>query len=344
MFGTKFIYFIIVAANVLIYELIFKYKKFVWKKVIFVSSLIAACLLYSFFRLPSLHNSSSFGLSLVQPNVLQEVKHNIAFRGHIIEKLKVLSEKIKINSLIIYPEAAWPEIISEADFDELKGFTRHLNRDILIGAVKLEEEKFYNTALLLTKEADSADIYRKIKIVPFGEYVPLRQYLSSVSVLNSLGDMTRGKEYKIFSYKGKKFGVLICFEDVFPLFVSRFAKNSDFLINITDDSWFGGEPESSQHLGVMVLRAIENRISIARCANTGISGWVSFKGEIYTLKDAGRQVFFENILQFNLPLNNKRSLYNIWQEVFPFFCILTLFICWIPRSPLKGCPRGGFSF
>jgi apolipoprotein N-acyltransferase len=162
--------------------------------------------------------------------------------------------------------------------------------------------------------------------VPFGEYVPLRNILSFISVLNSLGDISRGSEYKVFSYKEKNFCVLICFEDIFPLFVSRFAKSSDFLINITDDSWFGGEPQASQHLGIMVFRAIENRISIARSANSGISGWVSFRGQINTLRNKGRQTFFADNLNFKLPLNNRRSLYNKWQEVFPFFCFLILAI------------------
>jgi apolipoprotein N-acyltransferase len=331
LFGVKFISFIIIAVNVLIYELTFKYKKFVWKKILFVLFLITACLTYSVFRLHGLRSNSSVSLSLVQPNILQEVKHNSELRGQIIEKLKNLSERVKTDSLIIYPEAAWPEITGESDFNRLKDFAGHLKKDILIGAVIFEKGRFFNTALLMTKEAGFIDIYRKIKIVPFGEYVPLREYLSFVSVLNSLGDITRGDEYTIFSYRDKKFGVLICFEDIFPLFVSRFAKNSDFLINITDDSWFAGEPEASQHLGVMVLRAVENRISIARCANTGISGWVSFNGEIHTLNDSGREVFFENILQFNLPLNNKRSLYNNWQELFPFFCLLMLFICLVKK-------------
>lgn len=325
LFGVKFISFLILAVNLLLYKT-FITRKLYWKKTIFVLSLVIFCFLYSFYRLPALKDYASLNISVVQPSVLKEVKHNTELRAYIIETLKILTEKTDAGSLIIYPEAAWPEINNELDLNELKDFAKNLNRDILMGTVTLEDGKFYNAALLLAKDSPTVGIYRKIKIVPFGEYVPLRKYLSFISVLNSLGDMARGSEDKIFSYKAKRFGVLICFEDIFPLFVSRFAKKSDFLINITDDSWFGGEPQASQHLGVMVFRAIENRISIARCANTGISGWVSFRGEVHTLKNAGREVFFENILQFNLPLNNKRSLYNNWQEAFPLFCILVLFI------------------
>ncbi|MDP2924164.1 MAG: apolipoprotein N-acyltransferase [Candidatus Omnitrophota bacterium] len=302
-------------------------RKWLAKKAIFIFLVILSCFLYSFHRLHNLKETDSIALSLVQPNISQETKQNIELRPLIIEKLKFLSKQANEKSLVIYPEAAWPEIRNEDAFEELKHFAADSSKDILIGAVKLEGDRFYNTALLLAKESSTVDIYRKIKIVPFGEYVPLREYLSFIPVLNCIGDMTRGREYKIFSYKDKKFSVLICFEDIFPLFVSRFAKASDFLINITDDSWFRGEPEASQHLAIMTFRAIENRISIARCANTGISGWVSFKGEINTLRNNGKQVFFEDTINFNLPLNLKRSLYNNWQEIFPLFCGLILFVC-----------------
>jgi apolipoprotein N-acyltransferase len=126
--------------------------------------------------------------------------------------------------------------------------------------------------------------------------------------------------------------VLICFEDIFPLFSANYAKKAQFLLSITNDAWFGGEPEAGQHLGIMVFRAIENRISIARCANTGISGWVSYRGETHTLKSGGEEISTDGVLNFNLPLNEKRSLYNKWKDIFVLFCILVFAIPLIRRK------------
>jgi len=91
-------------------------------------------------------------------------------------------------------------------------------------------------------------------------------------------------------------------------------------VNMTNDAWYGGEPEASQHLAIMVMRAIENRVPIVRCANTGISGWVSSKGEVDLFSSGNKQVFFRGTKAFRIQTNNKRSLYNRWPELFPVFC------------------------
>ena len=142
-----------------------------------------------------------------------------------------------------------------------------------------------------------------------------------INVVNAIGDMSGGDEYTIFSYRGRDFPVLICFEDIFPVFVSRFAQKSDFVVNITNDAWFGGEPEASQHFGIMALRAVENRVSIVRCANTGISGLVSFKGNIETLRSEGREVLVPGVKTFSVGIHKDRSFYSRYGELFPFFCM-----------------------
>jgi apolipoprotein N-acyltransferase len=330
LLGVKLVSFFIIMVNVLIYESIF-IRKLILRKTVSVSLIIILCFFYSFYRLRNLKETDSVGISLVQPNISQEVKQDIHSKPYIIKKLNFLTKEIESSSLIIYPEAAWPQINNNDELDELREFTRNLNKEMLMGAVIRESSKFYNTALLLDKDGKCIDIYRKIKLVPFGEYVPLRELLVAVEALNSIENMERGKVYKVFSYKEKKFSVLICFEDIFPLFVSRFSKKSDFLINITDDSWFKGEPQASQHLAIMTLRAIENRVSMARCANTGISAWVSFKGQINKLKKNDREVFAEDTLSFKLPLNTKKSLYNKVGEVLPIFCSLILLTVFFRR-------------
>ncbi|MFA5304637.1 MAG: apolipoprotein N-acyltransferase [Candidatus Omnitrophota bacterium] len=331
LFGVKLISFLIVMVNVLLWEFISK-RKFLLRKFIFVAIILSASLAYSFFKLGNLKENSSINLSLIQPNVPQELKWEESSQPDIIEKLENLILKTDKNSLVIFPEASWPLMLCDLNVSILDDFIKSSKRDILIGAITSEKGNFYNAALLFEKSGALQGIYRKMRLVPFGEYVPLRNFLKFVSVINSIGDTSRGNEPTVFSYENKNFCVLICFEDIFPLFVANFSRKADFLINITNDAWFSGEPEASQHFGIMVFRAIENRISIARCANTGISGWVSYKGDIHSLKSDNEEVDVSGVLNFNLPLNGKRSLYNKWKDVFVLFCALVLLLPLIPSK------------
>ena len=287
---------------------------------IFIVLIFLVCFLYSFYRLGNLKETDSVQISIVQPNISQELKWEPLSRFKILNVLSELSEQTQEDSLVIFPEASWPLIINEDNFYELKRFIRNINRDAIIGAITEDKGEFYNAALLFDRKAKLIDTYRKIKLVPFGEYVPLRKFLTFIDVINSIGDMSRGKDFTKFIFRDRSFSVLICFEDIFPKHVLKFSRDNDFLVNITNDAWFKGEPEAGQHLGIMTLRAIENRISIIRSANTGISGWVSFRGEIEKFRRDNKEVFFSGTRNFKVPLNKNRSLYNKYGELFPFLC------------------------
>jgi len=331
--GTKLLSFLIVMVNILILE-VFLFlrqrnrdsgmRKNVSKGAAIVFFIFTICFSYSAYRLGNLKETDSHKISVVQPNIPQELKWEPFSRLKIVNVLNNLAEGAEEGFLVIFPEASWPLIVDEDNFYELEQFIRGLNRDVLIGAVVESEGEFFNEALLFDGGAKLIDIYRKIKLVPYGEYVPLRKFLTFISVFNSIGDMSRGDDFVSFSHRGKRFAALICFEDIFPKHVMRFARGNDFLVNITNDAWFKGEPQASQHLSIMTLRAVENRISIIRSANTGISGWVSFKGEIEKFRKNKKEVFFAGTKNFEISLNGERSFYNKYGEFFPFICAILL--------------------
>ncbi len=331
--GTKLISFLIVMANVLILQAFLflrqrdrdpGMRKNFFTEIVFIFFVFAVFFLYSFYRVGNLKETDSHKISVVQPNIPQELKWEPFSRFKILNVLSELAEQTQEDSLVIFPEASWPLIVDEDNFYELEQFIWSLNRDAIIGAVTVRGGQFYNEALQFDKKAKFIDTYQKIKLVPFGEYVPLRFFLTFISVFNSIGDMARGDDFVSFSHKGKKFSALICFEDIFPKHVMRFARGNDFLVNITNDAWFKGEPEASQHLSIMALRAVENRISIIRSANTGISGWISFKGKIEKLREGRKEVFFAGTKNFEISLNEERSFYNKYGELFPFICVIFL--------------------
>jgi len=339
--GTKLISFLIVMVNILILEVFLflrkrdrdpETRKNIFKKVIFIFFVFAIFFSYSAYRLGSLKESGYHKISVVQPNIPQELKWEPFSRFKIVKVLNDLAEGTEKDSLVIFPEASWPLIVNQDNFYELEQFIWGLNRDVLIGAVVESDGEFFNEALLFDQEAELIDIYQKIKLVPFGEYVPLREFLAFISVFNSIGDISRGDKLVSFSHKEKRFAVLICFEDIFPKHVMRFARDNDFLVNITNDAWFKGEPQARQHLSIMALRAVENRISIIRSANTGISGWVSFKGEVNKFRKNRKEVFFAGTNNFEISLNQERSFYNKHGEYFPFICGIFLFGVFIRKK------------
>ncbi len=322
LFGVKFISFLIVMVNAFIFKSISRKK--VLRQAVYIIIIFILCFGYSFYRLNKLEEDDSVKISIVQPNISQELKWQEEAAPFILDRLKLLSEQTKPDSLVIFPENSWPHILNRNNFSDLRKFIEEIERESLIGGIIRKKEGFYNSALLFDKKGILREYYHKIRLVPFGEYVPARKALEFISVVNSIGDISRGNRITKFLYQDKKFSVLICFEDIFPEHVIKFARKSDFLINITNDAWFYGEPEASQHLGIMTMRAIENRISIIRSSNTGISGWVSFRGKVNKLKTFDKEVFFAGAESFDVPLNKNRSFYNKYSDIFILFCLFSL--------------------
>ncbi|MBU1122071.1 MAG: apolipoprotein N-acyltransferase [Candidatus Omnitrophica bacterium] len=327
LLGVKLISFIIVMSNVLIWG-IFVRKKYLWAKILIVLAIISGSIGYSIYKVDSIKPTGYVDVSVVQPNIEQQLKWDESAGQDIVATLNKLGKQTKEDSLVVFPEASWPYII-DTNFKETNdrikdNLTREFKRVIVIGAIKRLTGQFYNAAYLFNEKGLLMGEYSKMKLVPFGEYVPLRKFLRFIDVINAIGDMTAGSVYEKFSYKDKIFSVLICFEDVLPTHVWRFSKEKDFLVNITNDGWFGGNPQARQHLGIMVFRAIENRIPIVRSANTGISGWVSSVGRIEQLEKDGKAVFFEGVGNFRVALGRVKGLYQVLGEFFPIFCGLIL--------------------
>jgi apolipoprotein N-acyltransferase len=333
--GTKLISFLIVLVNVFLWQsLLFlrapvkarARKREILTMLGIIAFLFLACFGYSWYRLNTLHPSGSLEVDVVQPNIPQELKWDPSYNDSVIETLTLLGRETRSDSLVVFPESSWPLITTTDQEYLLKDFLRSIERRALMGVVSKEDGRFYNTALLFGKEGDILQMYHKIRLVPFGEYVPLRRFLGFVSILNTMGDMSPGDTFSSFEHRSRNFSVLICFEDIFPLFVARLARDKDFLINITNDAWFYGQPQAGQHLGIMTLRALENRISIVRSANTGVSGWVSFKGTIETLKKDKQDVFFPGVGAFRVLLHKGGSVYSRYPGAFVFFCVFVVLI------------------
>jgi apolipoprotein N-acyltransferase len=275
-------------------------------------------------------------IAVVQGNIRQDVKWDTRYINDTLNKYFGLSEKAskEMPDLIIWPETALPFYygFSKKLSDQVDICVRKAKTNFLIGSPAFKRTKtgteYYNRAYLLNKFSIETGKYDKIHLVPFGEYVPLGKYLSFLGKLTAqAGDFTQG-EYntKPLEFGDSQSGVLICFEILFPSLSSSFVqKGADFLITITNDAWFGDSSAAEQNFSTTIFRAIENRRSVARAANTGISGFVSPNGRVYEKSE----LFVEASLVHELPILKIKSFYTIFGDVFAILCSIAIIICFV---------------
>ena len=269
-------------------------------------------------------------VTIVQPNIMQKNKWILKNRGQHLNNLIDLSVKYRDifknkNRIIIWPETSFEgSIPSEKKLlsNISKKILRNENTTLILGLLRSEENKIFNSLVFLNYNGDIIYNYDKIKLVPFGEYIPFRQYLGDLTNILAPKDFTGGKVKANPNIYG--FGdiiTLICYEILFTNEIfSRLSKDTNLLINITNDAWFGKTIGPYQHLALAQIKAVEFGIPLARVANTGISAYISPYGEII-----GR-ISLDNkgVKTFNLTPVLDQTLYKIYREYIFIALILIL--------------------
>lgn len=329
--GAWGVSFLVMLVNAAIYEVTSAKKKYLLPILLLLITLIYGY--YKLHNLPLAPCPLQLRISVIQGNIPQELKWDPAARLPIIDKYLDLSRKALKDKpdLIIWPEAAIPVVLEEEPFylEFVRKFAKDMRTPLLIGAVSTQGGLYYNTAILISGEGKLANRYAKIHLVPFGEYIPLRKILPFLETVVPIGDFAAGKEYTVFTKDAVRFSVLICFEDLFPELSREFVKKgAGFLVNITNDAWFGKTSSPYQHLSASVLRAVENRVALVRAANTGVSGFIAPTGEIISLvsaKEAG-EIFVGGFKTQEIKFPEKSlSFYSRFGDLFIFVCILLIF-------------------
>lgn len=295
------------------------------------------CIGYGLFKLNDLrHDGAEQGtelrIALAQGNIPQNQKWNPGFRQQIIKTYQDLTLE-SANShpdLVVWPEAATPFYFGydEIETIRIQRLARQAGTALVFGSPYSEKiddrPTVFNSAYMLTKEGDILGRYDKMHLVPFGEYVPFRSLLFFLEkMVDTIGNFGSGTEAKIFDLKNERFGISICYEIIFPDLIRQFAKNgAGFLVNITNDAWFGKSSAPYQHMSMAVLRAVENRMPIVRSANTGISGAIGRDGSI--LKTTG--IFEKQVLLTNIRIHPRtNTYYTLYGDVFSWLCIAVTF-------------------
>ena len=155
-------------------------------------------------------------------------------------------------------------------------------------------------------------------------------------MVEGVGDYQSGEEYTIFKVQSSKlkaqgsFGTLICFEVIFPDLVRRFVMNgADFLVNITNDGWYGKTAASSQHIAMVAFRAVENRISVVRAANTGISSIIEPTGKITKETEIFTRTYVSGEINIG---STQKTFYTRYGDIFAYICsIVTILLILLSR-------------
>jgi len=339
--GVYGVSFLIIFANVLISSKIKKKIKGFRPDPRYLSFLIIILIttgMYGFYRMDQKFKDKTIKVSIIQGNIPQEQKWDEKYAEDILEThIQLTKEAAKDNpSLIIWPETSAPGFLEKEDilFNRISNLAKEVNSYLLVGTPTLAGQwagPYYNSAVLISNEGKILRRYDKLHLVPFGEYVPLGDSVFSfVRTRYDVGeDYTPGKEHTVFEIPlakdaKPKFGVLICFEDIFPDLVREFVRSgADFMINITNDAWFMKTAAPYQHAQSSVFRAIENRINLVRSANTGYSCFIDQNGKITgSVKNAeGEEIFVRGYATANIAPVKGATFYTKYGDLFAWTCI-----------------------
>jgi len=275
-------------------------------------------------------------ITVIQGNIPQHEKWNDKIKDTIFQKYEGLSRQAAFEKpdLVVWPETAFPGYyeIEPGMAKQLQDLIRAVGSRFLVGAPTLgideQGEVRLNSAIYFSQRGQELGRYHKLRLVPFGEYVPFFSFLRHLFVI---GRFSPGKAMVVFELPtGSKqepltrFSVLTCFEDIFPNLVrASVNRGSRILINITNDAWFKKTTAPYQHAQASVFRAIENRVPVVRAANTGYSCFIDSTGFIYgEVQDGGENIFVTGIRTEHVQSGGQMTFYRFWGDVFVALCFL----------------------
>lgn len=333
--GTAGIAFIICIVNVLIYLSLTEKKS----NPFLIGTILIITLVFGFgsWRMNSIEKQlveNDFSVAVIQPNVDPVKKWEKSFRNELVDLMDSLTvEAIKMEpDFILWPESAIPAYLrlSVRFRRPIHQRVKESGIPLLTGTVDLISDingsHYFNGALLL-KPDGSQQIYHKIILVPFAEYIPLSKKFPKLKKLNfGQGNFEHGREYTVFTVGSHRFSNMICYESSFPRLARKFVeRGAEFLTIETNDGWSGNSPGAYQHFAIAQLRAVENRVPVVRSANTGISGIISPTGKVLE-----QMAFYERGVIFGSLSFLSGNWQTVSGDIFSLICILIGIglVCW----------------
>ena len=269
-------------------------------------------------------------VGVVQGNVDQAHKWDPAFQDETQRRYDELTRAAARNGaeLVTWPETATPFFFQQPGprRDEVLALVRDASVAVLFGSPAYDERaprdfEQYNRAYFVDADGIERDVYDKMQLVPFGEYVPFSSLLFFVDkIVGTVGGIAPGQRATVFDGPSGRFGVLICYEGIFPRLSRQLvAGGADYLVNITNDAWYGPTSAPHQHLVQATFRTIENRVPMVRAANTGISAVIGVDGRPLWTGPLDRALWHVEDMDYL----QVRTIYTRVGDVFVWLCVLT---------------------
>lgn len=272
-------------------------------------------------------------VAAVQANIPQNEKFDDAFEQKIFETYTGLTETALAwnPELLMWPEAATPRgmFADEVNNRFVMELAAKTGFNFLLGSLDFDDKGDYNVAVLLADQGKDYQVYRKIHLVPFGEFIPFRHSFPLFAWIigdQVPGDFKAGREFTLLTTRNPsvKIAPLICFEDTDGNLTRRFVlEGAQVLINLTNDGWFLKSQAAEQQLANAVFRAVENRRPLLRTANTGVTCFVDRFGRIaQSLRANDGRPFLAGVLfgKIDIPINPVITFYSKHGEIFSMIC------------------------
>jgi apolipoprotein N-acyltransferase len=336
-----------------------------------VKLLLASVLAYGGWRLRQNDFAAGPRVALIQGNLEQAVRNDrdhpdggAAAKKSMVRHYRDLSDQAALQQpdLIVWPETSYPDdwLVTpdgqphKESLELARIVADRWHTEVLLGlnvrALRVEQPSLrYNSAVLIQADGGVGERYDKIHRVPFGEYVPFKDWLPLMEQFAPYDfdySVAQGEHLTRFRLGKYRFGVLICYEDSDPYLARQYARADsdgpavDFLLNISNDGWFDGTSEHEEHLAICRFRAVECRRSVARAVNMGISAVIDGNGRVVALPAASwtQSKSIEAVLTAEIPLDRRTSLYAHWGDWLPWGCwlVLALGVGWglVRKKPL----------
>ena len=338
--------FNLISITIFLLPFLIFFKKEIKFKIFVVLFLLFILICNSFYGYKKIKNDEKlytefedFKIKIISPKISINRFFQSDNESIIIEELIELSNpNILHNTIFVFPEGA----LAGVNLNKLKSFKemflkKYSEKHTIIMGINTEQElenssKIYNSMVVLDNKLNLISEYNKIKLVPFGEFLPFENFFKKIG-LKKIGygykSFSAGNERKSisFGFDNLNFIPLICYEIIYSGKVSLKSDNTNFIINISEDGWFGDSIGPHQHFSHTIFRAIEEGKNIIRSANNGISAYIDSNGIIISKLESTKKGVIEinNYKKFNETLFSKFGN-KIFFYILLFYVSLIFFI------------------
>jgi len=348
--GDLGVSFIIVVANILIWKAWRHSRRRMKAALVSVTGLVILFpVLYGSLVLSQAGpvNRGDIEIALLQGDIDLKTKWDPKKKEYNFDVYDSLAVAAAPVDLLVWPETAAPEYLlgNQRLTQKVANTARKSGCPMLVGTLDYDyiddtTIETFNAAVQFDANGRHRKPYHKNKLVPFAETVPYGHYVPFLVNL-SLGwsDFEHGRELQVYQNEFGSYGTLICYEVIFPEMVNRYIRQgADFLVNITNDTWYGYSSGPYQHAGMAPFRAVENRVAIVRCANSGYSYFVDKYGRVYNKS----RLYHREIIHGRIAALEDMTFFNRTGSVLGRFGFLLigivsciLFLLWVVRK-IKG--------